>query len=101
MRVESFAIAADGDARLKASGELSFATAAAALRAGLERMKRGGVWVVDLAAVTSGDSAGVAVLVEWLAAARQAGGSVRYENVPAQMLAIARISDLEDLLLSR
>jgi phospholipid transport system transporter-binding protein len=92
---------AAGDGRVKASGELSFETAAGALRAGLDLLRRDGSWVVDLSGITSGDSAGVAVLVEWLAAVRAVGGSVRYEAVPAQMLAIARISDLEDLLLSR
>lgn len=99
--VERFAIAAASDARLQATGDLTFTTAAAALRDGLGLLKRNGSWVVDLGGVTSGDSAGVAVLVEWLAAVRDAGGSIRYENVPAQMLAISRIADLEDLLLSR
>lgn len=98
--VERFAIAADGDARLQATGDLTFTTAAVALRDGLSLLKRDGTWVVDLSAVTSGDSAGVAVLVEWIAAVREAGGSIRYANVPAQMRAIARIADLEDLLLS-
>ena len=101
MSVAQFAIEAAGDGRVRASGELSFETAARALRAGLDLLERDGSWVVDLSGVTSGDSAGVAVLVEWLAAVRAAGGSVRYEGVPAQMLAIARISDLDDLLLSR
>jgi len=101
MSVAQFAITAEGEGRVKASGELSFETAAGALRSGLDLLRRDGSWVVDLSGVTSGDSAGVAVLVEWLAAVRAAGGDVRYEGVPAQMLAIARISDLEDLLLSR
>jgi len=56
---------------------------------------------VDLAGITSGDSAGLAVLVEWMSAARARGGSVRYEAVPGQILAIARISDLEELLLDQ
>ncbi|MGB5102641.1 MAG: STAS domain-containing protein [Steroidobacteraceae bacterium] len=99
--MERFAIAADGDGRLQATGDLTFTTAAAALNDGLRLLQRNGTWVVDLSAVTSGDSAGVAVLVEWIAAVRKAGGSIRYANVPAQMRAIARIADLEDLLLSR
>lgn len=98
--MDHFAIAADGDARLQATGDLTFTTAAAALRDGFNLLKRDGTWVVDLSGVISGDSAGVAVLVEWMAAVRAAGGSIRYENVPAQMRAIARIADLEDLLLS-
>ncbi len=58
-----------------------------------------GEQVIDLSGVTEGDSAGVAVLVELVSVAAASGMGLRYENVPAQMLAIARISDLEDLLL--
>jgi phospholipid transport system transporter-binding protein len=85
--------------RLRASGPLDFSTAAQALRIGIETIGRDGDQVVDLSGVTEGDSAGVAVLVEWVSAAVAAGVGLRYENVPPQMLAIARISDLEDLLL--
>ena len=93
-----FAIERIAPDRLRASGELGFATAAHALRAGIEQIGRDGEQVVDLSGVTAGDSAGVAVLVEWISAAAAMGMGLRYENVPAQMLAIARISDLEDLL---
>jgi phospholipid transport system transporter-binding protein len=96
--VPAFAIERIAPDRLKATGELSFATAAQALRAGIERIGRDGEQVVDLSGLTEGDSAGVAVLVEWIAAAAASGMGLRYENVPPQMLAIARISDLEDLL---
>ena len=52
----------------------------------------------DLTRVTSGDSAGLAVLIEWLAEARARGVRLRYVGVPAQILAVARISDIEGLL---
>lgn len=96
-----FSIDAATPGRLVASGELSFATAAAALLEGDALIGQGGDWVVDLSRIESGDSAGVAVLVEWLATAQSRGVAVRYEGIPAQMLAIARISDLEDLLVAR
>jgi phospholipid transport system transporter-binding protein len=96
-----FRIESAGDGRLVASGPLDFATAAAALRAGLGLMSAGRACTIDLSGVTAGDSAGLAVLVEWMSAARERGSSVRYESVPAQILAIARISDLEDLLLGQ
>jgi phospholipid transport system transporter-binding protein len=89
-------VAAD---RLRASGQLDFSTAAQALRIGIGKIGRDGDQVIDLSGITEGDSAGVAVLVEWVSAAVAAGVGLRYENVPPQMLAIARISDLEDLLL--
>lgn len=96
-----FRIAPAGDGRLAASGELDFATAAAALQAGLALIGAGRAWTVDLAGVTSGDSAGLAVLVEWMSAARARDASVRYEAVPEQILAVARISDLQELLLAQ
>ncbi len=96
-----FSIEADGPGRLLAKGELDFDTAAAALRSGSAALAQGSAWTVDLAGVTAGDSAGVAVLVEWLSVAAARGATLRYESVPQQMLAIARISDLEDLLISQ
>jgi phospholipid transport system transporter-binding protein len=96
-----FRIEPAGDGRLAASGELDFATAAAALQAGLALIDAGRAWTVDLAGVTSGDSAGLAVLVEWMSAARARDASVRYEAVPDQILAVARISDLQELLLAQ
>jgi phospholipid transport system transporter-binding protein len=98
MTVARFAIEQAAEGRLVATGELSFETAAHALRQGDAHLKRGGTWVVDLAGVESGDSAGLAVLIEWLATARASGAAVRYERVPEQMLAIARISDIDELL---
>jgi phospholipid transport system transporter-binding protein len=99
--VAAFSIDAATPGRLVASGELSFETATEALRKGDQLLRQGGDWVVDLSRIDSGDSAGVAVLVEWLATARAKGIAVHYEGIPAQMLAIARISDLEDLLVTR
>jgi phospholipid transport system transporter-binding protein len=99
--VTGFRIAPDGDGRLAASGQLDFATAATALRAGLGLMTGDRAWTIDLSGVTAGDSAGLAVLVEWMSAARARGASVRYASVPAQIVAIARISDLEGLLLDQ
>ncbi len=96
-----FGIEAAGPQRLRAHGELGFPTAAAALQAGLALLPRGGRCTVDLAGVTSADSAGLAVLVEWLAVAAERGGSLVFESVPAQLRAIARISDLEPLLLGQ
>jgi phospholipid transport system transporter-binding protein len=53
---------------------------------------------VDLGQVRSGDSAGLAVLLEWLASAQRSGTSLDYENIPPQMLAIARISEIDKML---
>jgi phospholipid transport system transporter-binding protein len=84
--------------RLAVRGELDFDTAPAALTRGLALLGSAAECEIDLSALSSGDSAGLAVLIEWLASARRRGAKLRYTGVPAQMRAIARISDLEDLL---
>ncbi|MDR9436563.1 MAG: STAS domain-containing protein [Thiohalophilus sp.] len=52
----------------------------------------------DLQAVTRSDSAGLALLVEWMQFARQQDRKLTFRNLPDQLRDIARISGLEDLL---
>jgi phospholipid transport system transporter-binding protein len=84
--------------RLQARGAMTFENAARALQAGLNLIPRSGHCTIDLSGVTEADSAGLAVLVEWLATSRVRGSTIHYESLPAQLLAIARISDLDELL---
>jgi phospholipid transport system transporter-binding protein len=79
-------------------GLLSFTTVTALLAAGTQAIEAGQVSFVDLSRVTAGDSAGLALLIEWLSVARAAGRELRYENVPSQLMQLARLSEIEDLL---
>jgi phospholipid transport system transporter-binding protein len=96
--VAQFNIRQVSDGRLEASGTLGYESAGLALPAGLALISAGQPCTIDLSRVTEADSAGLAVLVEWLATARNRGVQIRYEAIPAQILAVARISDLESLL---
>ncbi|MGI9246360.1 MAG: STAS domain-containing protein [Steroidobacteraceae bacterium] len=98
--MSAFGIQQTAPGRLEASGAMSFDTAAQALQAGLALIPRGQECTIELSRVTEADSAGLAVLVEWLATARNRQSSIRYEGIPAQILAFARISDLDQLLIS-
>ena len=53
---------------------------------------------IDLGGVRRSNSAGVALLVEWLREARQRQQVLLFTNVPAQMRAIIEVVDLETLL---
>jgi phospholipid transport system transporter-binding protein len=53
---------------------------------------------IDLAGVTRVDSAGLALLVDWLAWAGGAHCSLAFEAVPPALHALARLSGLEQLL---
>lgn len=94
----AFDIRAITPGRLEARGAMSYDSAARALVAGLKLIPQGQPCTIDLSQVTEADSAGLAVLVEWLATARKRRASIHYEGIPAQILAVARISDLDDLL---
>jgi phospholipid transport system transporter-binding protein len=88
----------DGDGRLIIAGDLSFASVPAVWRQWSAMAVADEVVEVDLSAVVRSDSAGLALLVECLRQARQAGHSVRFFNIPAQMLAMARVSGLDQVL---
>ena len=60
--------------------------------------KNGAELVVDLTKVQRIDSAGLALLVEWLRQAKRNDISIRFKNIPARMLAIAAICGLEQIL---
>jgi phospholipid transport system transporter-binding protein len=98
--VHRFALERAGDGGLlRASGELTFETAVEALAAGERLLASADDAGIDLSGVREGDSAGLAVLVEWLAGKLARGGSLTYAGMPAQMRSIARICGLEEMLL--
>ena len=54
---------------------------------------------VDLSGVGRVDSGGLALLIDWLAWARSSQRALKYIAPPATLLALARLSDVEPLLL--
>lgn len=84
--------------RLKLVGELSFRSVPELLETSLEMIREVPEITVDLADVERSDSAGVALLVEWMREVRRQGKSITYLNIPSQMLAIARVSSLDTVL---
>ena len=87
----------DGD-RARVSGSLHFTTVSALLTAGVAAINAGRAAVIDLAGVTASDSAGLALLIEWLSVAKAASHSLRFENIPSQLQQLARLSEVEELL---
>ena len=75
------------------SGDLTFATVPA-----LARKQAAPAGEVDLGGVTRADSAGLALLLDWLAAARASGDGLTYSRLPSQLAAIARVSGIAEVL---
>ena len=80
-------------------GELSLQTAPDLLQSMLGQFPSVGSEAhIDLAGVTRSDSAGLALLVEWLRMAENLDITLRFHNLPDQLREIARVSDLLPLL---
>lgn len=94
-----FTLAA-GEGALLAEGPLTFASARHARALGLEALARGGTapLIVDCKGVTASDSAGLTVLIDWLAAAKARQRSLRFTHLPPGLTALGRISEVEELL---
>ena len=86
------------DDRLMLEGELSFETVVRLLGE-IRRLPDQGTEIqVDLQGVSRADSAGLALLVEWMRNAKSLGKSIQFLNIPQQMLDIARVSGLDQVL---
>jgi phospholipid transport system transporter-binding protein len=91
-----------GPGRVVVEGDLTFATARDARQIGLAVLDRSRAdrIVIDCAGVSRADSAGLAVLLDWLAWGRRRSRAVSFENLPDALIAIARISEVDGLLRS-
>jgi phospholipid transport system transporter-binding protein len=87
----------DGE-RSRVLGALHFTTVSALLTAGSDAIKGGQAAVIDLAEVKESDSSGLALLIEWLSVAKRSSRTLQYENIPCQLQQLARLSEVEELL---
>ncbi len=79
-------------------GGLVFATARDVLKQSAAALASEAQWTIDLSKVDSADSAGLSLLIEWYRLAARANRPIRFVGAPAQLLALAKISDIDELL---
>jgi phospholipid transport system transporter-binding protein len=86
--------------RVTVTGELTFASARDARQLGVLVLEgsRAERIIIDCGGVTRADSAGLAVLLDWLAWGRRKSKKISLENLPPSLVAIARISEVDGLL---
>lgn len=87
-----------GNGRFKVYGVLNAETATDLLKRSEAAFKDASSLEIDLANVPEGDSAGLAVLIEWVRRAGQRRQEIHFKNLPPQIAALARISEVESLL---
>lgn len=80
------------------SGELTFQSVPQVWRTGNRLFDGANKVSINLAAVSRADSAGLALLVDWTRWAQHHDATIQFVDIPAQMLAIARVSGLDSIL---
>ena len=83
---------------IEVSGALEFGLVADLLKSSRRFFSGEGDLLFNLNGVNKTDSAGLALLVEWVAMARKSEQALSFQDIPKQMLDIARVSGLDDIL---
>ena len=79
-------------------GELSFASVPGLVALGTSLFDDVNEARLDLSQVERSDSAGLALLVSWVMMARQQGKRLSFEQIPSQLLGMARVSGVDHIL---
>lgn len=86
-----------GDGAFAITGMLTFSTVPDLLGQSQKWLSSGHEAVtIDLENVTKADSAGLALMIEWLHLARTADREIHFANIPVQLNDLIRLSGLKD-----
>ncbi len=87
-----------GDGRFALSGEMTFDTAERILKESEEPFEAHTQLEIDLTGVSRSDSAGLALLLEWVTWANHTVREIRFTGMPERVSAIAKTTEVEKLL---
>lgn len=87
-----------GDGHFALAGEMSFDTAERILQVSERPFEEHTRLEIDLSGVTLSDSAGLALLLEWVTWANHTVREIRYSGMPERILAIAKTTEVDGLL---
>jgi len=99
-RPATFEIVVTSPGRFAARGALTFANAKRARSEGLQALRTSSArdLQIDCSGIAHSDSAGLAVLLDWMTIMKGEGRPLCFASLPASLLAVARISGVEELL---
>ncbi len=96
--MSNFTLLEIGDGRFVLSGDMSFETAEQLLRESEKMFEQHTSIEVDLSGVEKADSAGLALLLEWITWANHTVREIRFSDMPERVLAIAKTTEVDHLL---
>lgn len=97
------ALTIKSDELVMLSGDLTFATINKKTVRLINFKKINHEVVIDLAQINNSDSAGLALIIEWLKISKTAGATCRFRHIPTQLLTLAKLSgfDIEPYFVSK
>ena len=87
-----------GDGNFEVSGDMSFETAEQILVVSQRVFAQHENVRIDMSAVEKADSAGLALLLEWMSWEKQGVAKFNFVAIPTSVLAIAHTAELKDLV---
>ncbi len=96
--MSSYSLSDLGEGRFALVGAMSFATAERILRQSEQQFEKYTRIEVDFAGVTDADSAGLALLLEWITWANHTVREIRFVSMPERIVAIAKTTEVDHLL---
>jgi phospholipid transport system transporter-binding protein len=87
-----------GEGRFAVGGDMTFDTAEKILKISEGPFEDHTQLEIDLSGVTESDSAGLALLLEWVTWANHSVREIRFVNIPERLHAIAKTTEVEQLL---
>lgn len=86
------------DQQLFITGDLNFSTVTKLWKASLPLLATLHELKFNLSKVTSANSAGIALLIEWLKYAKREHKTISFANIPASMMSLAVMSGVDKIM---
>lgn len=96
--MKEYSLVDNGNGRFALSGSMGFDTAGSILNESEELFEEHTLLEVDLSGVTETDSAGLALLLEWITWANHTVREIRFSGTPEKIDAIAKTTEVDHLL---
>ena len=96
--MSEFELSDEGEGRFRLTGDMTFDTAEDILQESEDLFEEYTRIEVDLSGVEHSDSAGLALLLEWITWANHTVREIRYKGMPERVLAIAKTTEVDPLL---
>ncbi|MEL7187883.1 MAG: STAS domain-containing protein [Pseudomonadota bacterium] len=93
-----FELSDDGEGRFSLRGEMTFDSAERILERSESPFEQHTRIEVDLSGVTVADSAGLALLLEWVTWANHTVREISFVDIPERVMAIAKTTEVDGLL---